>query len=788
MSSIIFTYYSENVSHSFLTNVESWLNHGEKYDSLVICSELELPKKIVTRLIDKIRVLRVLPCQVNKEVRKRSNRAAQWNINPSMLSAFNYSQADTITVIDPNVFIIRDIDFEKTDSTFFKSHTGFISPNIFKFKYSKSLEQIANQILSKMDFQLGSSDLIFSQFVTQCTAFGTKSFSTKSFIFSKPDKDHKFLDSKVFAIDFSNITDVLRFRELASIKDALLSSKKTSFLSRIRKTLHEFIDTVNLTPDPLLKQVPVLPSNYEKYKDTKIKNFPIVIIHTKQVANHAKRLEEILKSYGFTVSNRLLGPNSPIGKSSKDLHIVMCPNVFYDFPQNYIAYQFEQAHSKWFTQDYINKLNNSIEIWEYSEYNIQYFNGSFKKPHVYAPIGDLRVTDQDLSQNRDIDILFYGEFMNSPRRKQFLDEISKHKNIKIVDGFSNNNTFGNSITDLLKRTKVVLNHHFYENGQLEVVRLYEALSYGCKVVSEVSIDDSFHDLPILKYSNLDQALILLDQALTSDPPEKFIRDSSIHIKNGLSRLGFNFSSSTITVDNLRTVLTSPRQKGVAVYLHLYYTDLWNEIQPYLANIPEKFELYVNFVEDTYNQKIAYQIIDQYPSAKLFNSKNIGRDFGGFYTMLNYSTAGQSDVSFLIHSKKSKTSNVKNGDQWRKDLLDTILGSPEIAKHTISKIRSENVGVVSSKRWRMTNPSQIGSNADHLSRLSARLGYDYSKYPLDFTAGSIIAANTSLLEDIFKSLNYSDFIEGDYLDGTMAHALERFIPNYAIHKKYKLEYV
>lgn len=788
MAAIIFTYYSETVSHSFLTNIESFLANGEKYDSLVICSDLEIPRKIVNKLTEVIKVQRILPAQMTKDVRKRSNRAVSWHVNPSILTAFSYSLADSITVFDPNLFIIKPIDFAKTDSVFFKSHAGFVSPNLFKFKYSPALEKAVSQLLAKIDFQSASSDLMFSQFVTQCTFFGTKTFSSSSFIFSKPERGHKLLESKLFAIDFSNIAEVSRFKELLAIKELHTSKRKTNFLTRIRKSLHEFIDSVNLTPNQLLTTVPVLASNYEKYKDAKIKNFPITIIHTKQVANHAKRLEEILKSYGFDITNRLMNPNSPIGKASKDLHIIMCPNVFYDFPQNYIAYQFEQAHSKWFTPDYINKLNNSIEIWEYSEYNIQYFNGSFKKPHVYVPIGDLGVGEQDLSQTRDIDILFYGEFMNSPRRKQFLEEIKKYKDIKIVDGFSSNNTFGSSITDLLKRTKVVLNHHFYENGQLEVVRLYEALSYGCKVVSEVSIDDNFHNLPILKYSNIDQAIISLDQALDGEAPEKFVRDSAVHIKNALGRLGFNFTKSTITVDNLSTVLTSPRKKRVAVYLHLYYTDLWQELDSYLQNIPEEFDLYVNFVEDTYDQKIAYQIIDQYPHAKIFKSKNAGRDFGGFYTMLRYSTSGQSDVSILIHSKKSKTSNVKNGDQWRRDLLEPILGSREIAANTLAKIRLENAGVVSAKRWRKTDPSQIGSNANNLSVLSARLGYDYSKYALDFTAGSIIAVNTILLEDIFKSLNYSDFIEGDYIDGTMAHALERFIPNYAVHKKYKLEYV
>lgn len=579
MSSIIFTYYSETVAHSFLTNVESWLTHGEKYDSLIICSDLEIPKKIVNRLIEKIRVQRVLPSQITKDIRKRSNRvSALWNINPAVLSAFNYSAADTITVIDPNLFIIKAVEFEKTDSVFFKSHIHFISANLFKFKYSKSLEQMANQILSKMDFQSSSSDLIFSQFVTQCTSFGTKSFSTSSFIFSKPETDHKFIESKVFAIDFSNITEVSRFKELTGVKDSLISSKKTNFLSRIRKVLHEFTDTVNITPDSLLTPVPFLQSNYEKYRGTNVKNFTITLVYTKQVANHANTLEKTLVDLGFSVTALLKSPGSALNPNDPTLHIVMCPNVFYNFPKHYIAYQFEQAHSRWFTKDYIHRLNSAIEIWDYSEYNINYFKGQFGRPHIFVPVGRVEHNIDIFNQARDIDVLFYGEHAGSSRRTNFLNDMKELRPITVVDGFSVHK-FGSDIVDILKRTKVVLNHHYYDNGNLEVVRVCEALSYGCKVVSEVSVDDTFQDLPILRYSSVNEADILLKSALSDKYVHEFNKSNKGFIKSAISRLGFNIHNR------------------IAVFAHY---DALNQIDDYVVDYLTKLRKFCDtiiFVSD-----------------------------------------------------------------------------------------------------------------------------------------------------------------------------------------------
>lgn len=788
MTKVIFTYYSDGVADLFVKNVESFISHTSiQYDALVICSESDLPRKIVNPLTSTIRVIRVAPNDESRLVKKRSSGNTARKINHGLLTALSYQFADLITVLDPNLFVIDDLPQIKGDSLFFKTHSGLISPSLFTFKPSSQLDQLVRSLLINLDFESELGLMGFNQFVASCNLFGNKQIFGEKFIFSNANKRDEIKEDRLVAIDLLSVEDQDHFKKLHEIRRTRLLVKPVNRLSRIVNKIHSFIDTQSSANTKVVKSEETEASIFEissRFKGVKAKGSNIRIIHPKQVANHAIRLSELLTDLGFNVSLKMLSPNSPIGSSSPDLHIVMCANVFYDFPKDYIAYQFEQAHSSWFDRHYVEKLNGAIEIWDYSEYNIEYFKGSFKRPHIFIPLSSLSVDELTPWKSRDIDVLFYGEFLKSPRRSEFLTALKQKRDIKIVDGFTVE-SFGNNIKSLLARTKVVVNHHYYENGQLEVVRLYEAMSYGCKVVSEKSIDDQFHNLPISKYSTVEEADALISEALLTGELCQFTKDSSHYIKTALARLGFVFPNVHNIIDNLSKITIAPRKKKVAVYVHLYYPELWKELNSYLKNLSEPFDLYVNCVESTYSKETVYSIVDEYPSAKIFKSKNIGLDAGGLYTCLKYSPAGSSDVAIILHTKKSP--HIDSGETWRNTLISAILGSPEKARETVNLVRSGH-GVVSSAKYRTNYPESIGSNLTNLKMLTGRLGYDYSNYPIDFTAGTIFAVKTELLEDIFKVIDYSDFSPGYAIDGTISHAIERLIPNYSVHKKYNLKYV
>ncbi len=76
--------------------------------------------------------------------------------------------------------------------------------------------------------------------------------------------------------------------------------------------------------------------------------------------------------------------------------------------------------------------------------------GNTQKVH-YCPVGYSPVWEHNLPKvDEDIDILFHGSI--TPRRKKFLDELSKKYNV-----MATSDTFGDKRAELINRSKIVLN-------------------------------------------------------------------------------------------------------------------------------------------------------------------------------------------------------------------------------------------------------------------------------------------------------------------------------------------
>lgn len=172
-----------------------------------------------------------------------------------------------------------------------------------------------------------------------------------------------------------------------------------------------------------------------------------------------------------------------------DLYIIICPQFFKKFPDCYIAFQLEQTVSdRWFSENQLEKLKNAILVADYSITNIQYLSKYIPVSSLYyLPISATPLIED--SHTYEYDVLFYGD-TNNERRKAYISEISKHFKVKII-----NNSFGQDIWNYIKKSKVILNIHYYENALLETTRIYECLSNDALIISEKSSDfESYTDL------------------------------------------------------------------------------------------------------------------------------------------------------------------------------------------------------------------------------------------------------------------------------------------------------
>ncbi len=183
-----------------------------------------------------------------------------------------------------------------------------------------------------------------------------------------------------------------------------------------------------------------------------------------------------------------------------DWYIVVCPQMFKQLPpgEKRIAFQLEQSvSSRWFTADYLSKLEQSFAVFDYAEANLRFLEDkAIAYPHTFlVPIGGIANYSDFLQAaghgalapvGKQVDVLFYGD-VNAPRRQEMLRELQQHFDVRIEG-----NLFGAALHEAVRSACVVVNIHYYEGALLETTRIYECLSLGTVVVSEESSDMREH--------------------------------------------------------------------------------------------------------------------------------------------------------------------------------------------------------------------------------------------------------------------------------------------------------
>ena len=98
-------------------------------------------------------------------------------------------------------------------------------------------------------------------------------------------------------------------------------------------------------------------------------------------------------------------------------------------------------------------------------------------------VNDNILDDALTLKEQDIDVLFYGD-TNCARRKKIISELDKSFNVHVES-----NLFGEEMLDIIRRSKVIINIHYYDGALLETPRIAEILALGkAVIVSERSND------------------------------------------------------------------------------------------------------------------------------------------------------------------------------------------------------------------------------------------------------------------------------------------------------------
>ena len=247
MKSVLFTYYSNPVQDIFLENVESLLKNSScEYDELIICSQIDVPLKIIKALSKYTTVNRVFPDINSQRAKKASNSINSHKANPFLLTALSQKNC-RLTVFDSNLFVIDWLTDSSNVSVFYKSHTGLLSPKMFTIVNTDAVSNLLINSLIDCDFADSSVFAKFSFVITNGVPFSSAFINNTQFIFSEPTENDVMLTDKLIALDLSNVdSPALRKKIWAIRKDRI---PKVSTLSKVTAKVVDRISAI-ITLDP----------------------------------------------------------------------------------------------------------------------------------------------------------------------------------------------------------------------------------------------------------------------------------------------------------------------------------------------------------------------------------------------------------------------------------------------------------------------------------------------------------------------------------------------------------
>jgi SAM-dependent methyltransferase len=204
--------------------------------------------------------------------------------------------------------------------------------------------------------------------------------------------------------------------------------------------------------------------------------------HTEAFREVAETLQFGLRSLGHTAqiqenildakaTNLLLGAH------------LLSPQEALMVPPGSILYNLEQLGSPSLPKQFY-ELGIRHQVWDYSPHNIKTWS-VMRCPHppVHVPLGYVpELRRIKASQIQDIDVLFYGSL--NERRRRILQAL-KDAGARVHAAFG---VYGKERDELIARSKVILNVHFYDAKILEIVRVSYLLANSKAVLTECCAD------------------------------------------------------------------------------------------------------------------------------------------------------------------------------------------------------------------------------------------------------------------------------------------------------------
>ena len=250
--------------------------------------------------------------------------------------------------------------------------------------------------------------------------------------------------------------------------------------------------------------------------------------------------------------------------------------------------------------------------------------------------------------------------------------------------------------------------------------------------------------------------------------------------------GYAWLKSVADAHNIAT--TTTHHMRVAFVIHAFYYDVLEEIisKIYVLNISD-IKIFVSTHGEIF-EKVKYLLLKSELNFHLDCFENHGRDVLPFIKQASNVLADDYWFIVKIHTKKSK--HRLDGDQWRNSIYNELL-SEKFLKTAYNKMQiDKEIAMVSPSKQLIPLTSFWGENSVNVFNLAKRANIpinDSDIININFIAGTMFIVHRDIISDLLKlNLQGADFeLEAGQVDGTLAHAVERFFSILCWKKKLRV---
>lgn len=234
---------------------------------------------------------------------------------------------------------------------------------------------------------------------------------------------------------------------------------------------------------------------------------------------------------------------------------------------------------------------------------------------------------------------------------------------------------------------------------------------------------------------------------------------------------------------------------IAVCVHLFYTDMFNDIVNYLNNLKHPYDLYVSLVNGFFEQDIINKIKSFKSDVKIIFVENKGVDIGEFLNCLKV-IDNDTDLILKLHTKKgiglpnNPSTRVKHsgidaslshGRQWFNGLMKGVLLDEGKVNRILNKFKTDTkCGMVGYKLFNNTSV-----NKNNIIKLSPLFGIDSTYLDKNFIGGTIFWVRYDIIKKYFTenviTQIMNDTPPGYVIEPSIMHSVERIL-GYVVSKE------